>query len=692
MYLNLNMTQAAYVDSRAPDVNYPLEVHDAVMLHRNKEANEESFLYVGFEAFPSTLKRKRLVSVTPVYIYGGYHSSISNNSFIQGCLSTFDKNTLIWNNRPGAGSNLLYRPSSAGGNNYDCLAYYSAGWIEHPDVPTTYERSKHAKEVLKYSTLRVYNAPTQEERSYRLSAGSYSNPTTPYLVVNYDEVDLTSQITPQNNLSGYVNPATDQTFKWDFLPADANYVCAGDFAQASATLFWKEHSASAYNRIAASGTTKAVTVPANTFPNNTQIDWYVSGTDEDGTTTTSSVYTISTADAEAVATATAPLNIVADGNGPITFTWSLSNAYGNDPSRVRVWWKQPSEDNDHWHVLTDQNAAINSYTAPAGTFPAGEIQWKVQAFNADGVGGPWDANLPNPKTFICVAAPDAPNGISTDGAPFTTITWQCEGQQAYRIVIDGKDYGVKFGTAKSFTLDEPLSDGEHTVSITAQGVYGLWSQAGTATFTVQNQPGEDIELVVTGDFDANLMWTTAEDTQDFYIYRDEVKIGHTVNTSFADRMALGSHSYYVINRLPSGHYSKSNVFSATLTANETRIAEYPPQAWVGARLSESSNAKQIFSYQKTVSTRHFLGANYPLAEMSPFEDSVGTYDAAFIDQAGAKAFERLKGKPVCIKSRRGEVFVGVIVSMQKNVGEFYTSFTITVRRIHLEDYVDDTLT
>lgn len=677
----LNMTAAAYIDSRTPDAAGPLVKGSAVKMHRNDDAGENCRMYIGFEAFPTNLKRKKLINVSVVGIY----MSSSGSLFGQASLGSWNKNTLTWNNRPSTKGNQLYSGSLN-------LNYKDSGWDEHPDKPTAIEKSTIAKDILKYSTIVMYPGQRTSEKDIKLQGyiyHRYPDPSEydvlPWVTVLYDDgANLKSQITPTNNKSGYVNPKKAQTFTWDFLSADANYVCAGDFAQASATFYWKEHSAGSYTSVAASGGTKSVTIPANTFPGGTQIDWYVSGTDEDGTTTTSSVYTISTEDTTTYAAVQSPINTVEDGGGPITFRWSLANAYGNSPSLVNLWWKLPSEGNQNWHVIVSSTDPITEYTTPAGYFPAGEIQWLVHAYNQDNVRCPDSVG-----SFICVAAPAAPDSISSDGVPYATITWQCAGQQAYRISIDGKDYGIRFGTKKSFTLDEPLPDGEHTVSITAQGVYGLWSQPGTAVITTGNTPGDGIVLTVEAGVDAALTWETEATDRNFFIYRDEVKIGHATDLNFIDRLALGNHSYYVINRLPSGNYTKSNIESANIETDESLIAAFPPSSWLNVKLSENISAKQIFNYKKTVSTRHVMGTNYPYLEMSPFEDLTGSYDTAFSDDADAKTFESLKGKVVCVKSKRGTVLVGIMETMQKTVNKYYTAYTFTVSKISMEDYIDD---
>ena len=684
--VNLNMPKAAYVDSRNPDATTPLAKGDTVTLHRNDLNGEMGRLYLGFGSFSSSLKRKKLIRVSTVGIYLETIKPV----FVHGSLKTFNKNTLTWNNRPSGSDVTSKYYSGAWGN----ILQNNDGWSNHPERVSTRELSELAKAILKHSCLYIYPAKNDGLAEYEttllgLAEGVYEPTLTPFITVEYDDgADLTSQITALNNTSGYLNPAKAQTFKWDFLSSDANYVCAGDFAQASAIFCWKNHSDNSYTQVNISGTTKSVTIPANTFPSNATIDWYVQGTDEDGTTTQTSVYSISTEDAQAIATVQSPMNTVEDGSGPITFKWNLSNAYGNEPSLVNLWWKLPSEDNQSWHVIVSSSDPITEYTVPAGTFPAGEIQWLVHAYNQDNDRGP-----DSQSSFVCVAAPGAPSMIASDGVPYATITWQCEGQQAYQIAIDGVDYGVRFGTAKSFTLDEPLEDGDHSVTITAQGVYGLWSQPGTAVITAENAPGEAITLTGTAGADAALTWETEEETADFFIYRDGVKIGHTTQTSFIDRLALGAHNYYVINRLPDGNYSKADSITLTLQTDAILIAAFPPEEWLNINLTENSSQSQNYSFKKTMTTRHVYGAAYPVMENSGFEDLSGSYDTAFIDAEQAQQFETLKGKAVCLKSRNGTVFVGAMASMQKKVTNFFTSYTFTLTRIHWEDYVDaDALT
>ena len=104
--------------------------------------------------------------------------------------------------------------------------------------------------------------------------------------------------------------------------------------------------------------------------------------------------------------------------------------------------------------------------------------------------------------------------------------------------------------------------------------------------------------------------------------------------------------------------------------------------------SENSNREEAFIWTQAVSMRHFAGAEYPVAEQSPFADQSGSYDAAFKDLPSAKAFEALRGQAVVLKSRGGNVMIGILSSLSKRMTEFYIAFTFSLQRMHWRDFID----
>ena len=494
-----------------------------------------------------------------------------------------------------------------------------------------------------------------------------------------------TQITPQSSpTSGYRDPRYAIPFSWYFASAD------GSVPQGTASLFWKVSTDETYTEIQASGTTQSITVAANTFPVAALIDWYLSGTDMWGVASTSEVYQFSTAASTAYATCVSPVGSAEDSAKPITLVWTLENADGTDPTRVLVSWKLPTEGSLDWHTLIDSSDPITSCTAPAYTFPAGEIQWKVQATNRDGVAGPESL-----AAFVSLRAPDPPEGLTATDVPITTISWQSDEQQAYEITIDGTVARKAFGIGVyQWTVPEPLDDGVHIITVRVQSSFGLWSDPSTTTIDVSNdvpEGWEDLALTGVFDVDAALTATGASDADSIEAqwYRDGKRIGTTAGRTFTDRFALGEHAYYVEIWDTDGNYARSNTVTGTMNSQITRIAPLAGGVWIELRLSENSAGLQSFAYSRTKNIRHVLGAAFPVLELSPFEDLSGAYNCAFKTAAEAAAFESLRGQPVILKSRGDRIVIGALSDLSCKVTDFYVSYSFSIQRIDWEDFVHD---
>ena len=499
-----------------------------------------------------------------------------------------------------------------------------------------------------------------------------------------DSITVSSQVTQQNSpTGGRVNRNAAQTFAWTFQKS-GDYYCAGDFTQQSATFYWKLSTASSYTAVAASGSTQSVTIAAGTFPSGT-IQWYVSATDSSGTTTSTPVYSFNTADATTYAYPSSPVSAIADGSKAITFRWTISNDYGSAATRTQIQYHAEGAD---WQTLTTVTGSGTSYTAPANTFSPGTVYWRVRAYNQDSVAGPYSSAV----SFVNVAAPAAPS-VRVTAVPFTIITWSASGQQAYRIAVDGETIGTFFGTDKRYQLETYLPDGEHTASVAVQNEFGLWSEEGSTSFSIMAKANvRKPTLSVAFGVDAVLTWSipSSSSRSRFYIYRDGVLIGTTDAMTWTDRFSLGTHSYYVLRRLLAdypGEYSQSLTVTGTiaLPENATMISAVDGGPWISLRLSEFSAGEQSFSWSRTHSLRHITAARLPLLELSPFEDGSGSYACAFQNENDADAFEQLRGKIVVVKSRRSNVVVGLLASLEKRVGDFFTSYSFTIQRIHWED-------
>lgn len=496
----------------------------------------------------------------------------------------------------------------------------------------------------------------------------------------FTDETVTSKPAAAVNGSGYVNPHVEQTFAWDLVP-DGNLYCVGDWTQASATFSFRQGTSGPWDTIAVSGSDQFVRFAADTLEPGT-VQWKVETTDTEGTTAESEIYEITTTDSATTATPIVPKETVENGDQPIRFIWETANDHDTEPTGADL---QMSNNGSSWSTLAQIQTSATQYDAPAGTFSTGTRYWRVRAYNADGVAGAWS----DPVTFVVVAAPPAPV-VSADGKPYATISWQSSGQMAYRVTVDGKLYGPYFGTAKSFETPDFLSDGSHTAEVSVQGEAGLWSQPGSVTFSVSNIPGDPVSLTGKYGRDAALRWSTEATVANFYVYRDGIRIGHTAAKQFTDRFVLGAHEYFIINKLPGGYYTRSNLSSGTMRSCTRAVAAFSGSGWLEMALSDESDTTEEFAWNQVVSERYVTGSDLPVVETSPYRSGSGSYRISFKDPQTGAAFEALRGQKVIVKSRGGNVAIGVLSGYTKTMGNFYINYTFSVRSCSWEDYVDET--
>lgn len=427
------------------------------------------------------------------------------------------------------------------------------------------------------------------------------------------------------------------------------------------------------------GMAQTYTVPANTFSTDS-VQWRATATLSNGDSISTDWYTLSTVEPPGEVWVLRPENSIEDGSNPILFQWRYYNSSGLPPTGADLQWGPP---NSTFQDLAHIDGPNRYYYVPADTFPPGTIYWRVRAYNQEGRVGGWSASV----TFLNVAAPVAPV-VTSDSKPYTTLSWQAEGQQAYRITIDGTDYGTKFGTDMVYTLPEPLPDGQYTASVSVQGIYGLWSNPGSVTFTVANSATGSIDLIGGFNNDVGLLWTSTETGGVFYIYRDGSQIAHTEENSYLDRTVLGEHTYFVRQRFANGTYIDSNTVTGTATVEEPQIALLSGGPWLSLRLSERSDSQQTFRYSKIHSLRHITAAEYPYLELSNYADETGEYDASFVSAEEAKPLLDMRGQVVILKSRGNKVIIGPLAEVRTVYRDFYVSCTFSIQRITWEGFAN----
>lgn len=673
-YIDLPIVDSAFVDKANPETNI-----NGLSEYTFTSKSATQGLFATIQEVPNSIKGRRLYRIECIGEYKGSYGSIQ----LLACNEYYIPTLITWASMPKttAIDSFISVLSSSG---YD--SFLVPNWASQSY--SAQEMSLQSSRAISGNGIALIGRLGTNGIRLTLSTASLA------IRVYYDDsASAASQVTISSApTAGYVNPRTPTAFSWSFTKAGV-YMPVYPWSQRSGTLFWRKKGASTWNQIAA-GTAQNVTVSANTFPAGESIEWYIGATDTYGIASSTSVYEFSTAAGAVTATPVSPADSVETNDSAITFAWNVTSADGQAHSSSEL---QYSTDGSSWTALASVSGNATSYVCPANTLPSGTVYWRVRAYNVDGTAGAWSSAV----SFVAFGAPQAPY-VTVQAGGFAVVNWQADGQEAYRILIDGRTIGPFFGTEKSYHFEDYLEIGQHSVSVEVQNSFGLWSQPGQASFNVEKSvyaaPGINRQPGNVG-IDAVLVLYNPNASSGYvtglYLYRDGVKIASldpTVESqTYTDRFTLGEHTYRIVARYFDVEASYNEQVAGVVVeayACCPMIAPFDGGEWLPLRLSVDANRVQSFSRTRNVSLRHFSGSAYPVAEIGAAEDETGSYDAAFRTPEELAQFEALFGKPVIMKTPGNQVLIGILSSMEKTFNEFCISVTFTITRMHWRDYLD----
>lgn len=503
--------------------------------------------------------------------------------------------------------------------------------------------------------------------------------------VKYDAV---SQVKPVNSqTSGAFTRGAYKTFQ---VALEASGQVYTPFTIASAVFHWRAGTSGIWTDVPMvlrdDALTAAVTFDPNTFPAGI-MQWYAEATDNTGRTTQTPEYTLTVVTSVVDVLPIRPINTVESGDGEITFSWGFVSLDGLAPASGEWRW---SADGSTWHTTSiPQIASGDGYalTVPPDTFPGGTVYWQARAQNSGGVWGAWSEAV----SFKVLDAPKV-EGVTGDGKPFLTISWQTPtgsdyGQQAYKIEVDGKLYGPFFGAdARSYTLKEPLEDGAHEVKVAAQNRFGLWSEWAENSVDVANVPGPAFSFVAVAQgpaaavvmFGATIAPTITRQPQDY-------------------QRGTDGNAYFQVSVKTTGKYGQ--VYTGITTDWEYRTAPGAAwQAYTGTVIAYTIATPAVTSasngYEYRVKVKNRVGAVYsdpatffyrePLGRVSDLKEGewpaptgyfliyrdgelVGkTYENGFIDMAaiGSVSYDVIQVLPGGYYTRGTAIVAAVDVTVE----------------------------
>lgn len=425
---------------------------------------------------------------------------------------------------------------------------------------------------------------------------------------------------------------------------------------------------------------KGVNIPANTFPTSGTVYWKIRWKSElEDTYWETDIGTYSTTDSTAVVTPTYPVNASIDGEVDNVFTWD----YESDTGLPQYAFDFQYSNNDglSWeNLFQHQESTSPSCTVPANTFIAGNGLWKVRGYNTDDVAGEWSQQA----SIIVRAASKPPVISSVTTTPKVTITWQANGQQAFRLTAKNStetyESGIVFGTGKTFTIPHYWDDGELQIAISIENRFGVWSDEATTAVIIKNTPSGNISLNGSvADYGAVLNWSTNSTFKAFYVFRDGAAIASVTDTAYIDYGICGKAAYWVMGVTKEGNYTESNILDLYSAPEHAIIAAVDSGDWIELRVNRGGMPEITETHMEDISYQYYSGRMYPVAYSSMFRERTKTFGFTVWKDAAEKLGD-LIGQLVSLKDYTGGKIIGVLNNLQLSgyVRRPDVSFDITV--------------
>lgn len=477
----------------------------------------------------------------------------------------------------------------------------------------------------------------------------------PYMEITIDTDYLYLEATS----TGFVDPSKDFRFEWKIAPTLHLYNPMT--SQSSAQFRIRKKGEEETQTTDISGATAFHIIPANTLEASAY-EWQVSVTTDDGRTATTEWQEFTTVDGTSSAKIIRPNLITLDGSAVNRFEWEHTISTASLPRGYEI---QYREGDSQWQTLIDQKQTDQTYyDVPANTLPAGNLEWRVRTYNSNLTPGNWSDSA----SIIVRSAPPAPIITSVTSSPRPVISWQSEGQIQAEVRINDSTRSV-LSAAKSYRWEDFLPDGFITVNVRVKNQFDLWSPWASAQTTIKNTPSGQITLSASVSNYAVSLSINSTYPQN-YIYRDDVLIGKAVNRegvdtafTYLDDTALGSHSYYAMGVDDQSNYQQSERITAEVSVPFGVIGELKALSWIELKRKRGSYPSHDIKKSYPVTMVYYSGNPLPVAHVSNELDASHTLEFT-TDKTTADHLENLTGKTVIYKDVRGDLIIGVLVSVE----------------------------
>lgn len=484
----------------------------------------------------------------------------------------------------------------------------------------------------------------------------------------------------------FVDRTKETTFRWSVERSGA---CASG-NKISQSFLWQADGAAEWSEIKNAGSALAgasedyeLKIPANTFPSGT-IRYKIAAKIDDGEVYTSAPLLFTTSESKPSVKCRFPKDTLIE-KSDTAFSWDYIIASGRNQYAFEL---QKSTDGSEWTTLVAKTVSTETNTiVPAASLTGGDMYWRVRVYNNDDVASEWS----DPAKVLVVAAPAAPGIVITSTAPRFAIRWSSADQQGYEVAVDGVTVLSRYGTASTYTYDDWLTDGSHTVAVRVQNKYSLWSEWSTAALPILNTPGATIILGAKAAPVPQIRITS--NGYDYYVvYRNGKRVAKVkpgILTTFTDNFANGENAYIVRGGYDEdGNYGESA--EITVAAGYDTLTLYDTVSGKRLRLgnAKSQTRETNLTISRNATLTHYSGAQLPTAETGQQRDRRYQFECAFStrdERKNAEALEAMLGHIVCVCDQYGTALVGIASSARVTASQFMYSYTISVDEVDFDE-------
>jgi hypothetical protein len=531
---------------------------------------------------------------------------------------------------------------------------------------------------------------------YQMSSSRASS-NKPYL--KYTASDIVPEISNISPQAGNIDGAVQNVFTYTFaIPAvDTNlYYLHQSPVFAEGEMQWKLYGDGTLHTVNSSQNGR-FTIPADTFTNDTTIQWRMRAkTDDDVYSDWSDWYTLAVGDVDISGTPISPASQYLDATKPVTFEWTYSSGLGRPQAAFEA--EVSYDGGETFSELFSGSGTDTSYVLPADTLIGGTMIWRIRVQNDRGTWSDWSDGLQN----SVVAALTTPVINAVDGSTARpVITWQIHGQLAFQLdlrTLDGTliyESGTINSNLTEHKIGALLEDGQYIVRVRCQNEYLLWSEWGAVNVFVETvKPAVPSLAVQSIENGVRLSFSDVDETAtSLIVYRNGQPIAQLEPdvTQWDDYSSVGE-CEYMLRLLAGDVFEDSESMSVAPNIKGRLIAAVSDLSNpIDLRYRQGERPARNFSYQPGVVLTKFEGRRRPCADRADAAQLTLSFDASAYTSTGV--FDRLieladTKQTVLYRDSKGKKLYGQINNINGVEKARLTDISLSLMAIDYDEVID----